>query len=89
MDQLSLSESLMCMGGNASNFLSDYNEGRSLVCVNPCTSSRKRDTLPNMSSTLQYGPAARLNITSLSDRNLENSEIPWQMGVDGEPSWGL
>jgi hypothetical protein len=89
MDQLSLSESLMCMGGGSSDFLSDYHSSRSLLCVNPCASSLRNDTLADVASTLHYGRSGQLDTTSLSDRNLENSETPWHKGVDGEPSWGL
>ena len=74
----------MCMGGNATNFLSDYHQSRSRVCVNPCTTPRRRDIT---ASTLRRGPTV-VNETLLFARNLANSEINLARGPDGEPSWG-
>ncbi|RDB25300.1 Chitotriosidase-1 [Hypsizygus marmoreus] len=90
MDRLSLSESLMCLGDNADNFLSNYHQGESFVCVNPCSSPQsKRDrvaaSLPmNWQSVVQP-----LNKTILPARNLGDSEDSDQRGPASEPSWAL
>lgn len=75
MDPLALTESLMCLGANASGFLSDYHRSRSQICVNSCTPSN---------ATRRNNPNA-----SFSVRNLGDSEFEEEGGPDGEPSWGM
>ena len=89
MDRLSLLESLMCLGGNASTFLSDYHQTQGEICVNHCTTSRTRcDGLPAINSVLQLGPVIPVNKTSTQRRNIADSEYDNVSGADGEPSWG-
>lgn len=91
MDPRSLSESLMCLGGNASTFLSDYHRTQSEICVNRCTTSEshtRRDGLPAMNSVLQLSPVISVNKTSTHTRNIADSEYEDVEGPDGEPSWG-
>lgn len=86
MDRLALTESVMCLGGDASGFLSDYHRSRSQICVNPCTpSNARRNNLPEMA----YGPIVPVANASFSVRNLGDSESDTAQGPDGEPSWGM
>lgn len=85
MDQLPLTESLMCMVRNATSFLSDYHRSRSQVCVNPCASPRRNDIISHMASPLQPTAASG---SLLSARNLFNSEFNLVRGPGDEPSWG-
>ncbi|KAH9478589.1 Chitotriosidase-1 [Psilocybe cubensis] len=97
MDQLSLSESLLCMGNDAINFLADYHSSRTQVCTNSCNLVSRRDTsasdfwhrgftsfenIDNVSSTASEK-------ASLLSRNLGDSEHTTNTGPDGEPSWGF
>ena len=79
----------MCLGGNASTFLSDYHQAQSEICVNRCTTSRtRRDGLPAMNSVLQLDPVIPVNKSSIHARNIADSEYENDQGPDDEPSWG-
>jgi len=73
---------LLCLGGIASRFLSDYHRGRSRVCVNPCTLNR-------ISPTIAQNLDVPVINSSISVRNLAQNEDPTAIGPDNEPSWGL
>ncbi|KDR82337.1 hypothetical protein GALMADRAFT_237588 [Galerina marginata CBS 339.88] len=103
MDRLSLSESLMCLGDDATNFLSDYHGSRSQVCVNSCPAASGGSS-PSTSPThdeffklngraimpaFWEGVAKLANKSALLERNLGDSEHVTNTGPDGEPSWGL
>lgn len=96
MDQLSLSESLLCMGNDAINFLADYHNSRSQVCTNSCNLVSRRDTSTSDFwrdgfaglETIDNVGSTPLEKAALLSRNLGDSEHVSNTGPDGEPSWG-
>jgi hypothetical protein len=76
------------MGGDAVEFLSDYHQSRTQVCVNPCSTPRRREMpILNEVPTLERASTAAVNESSLFARVLGESDLPWRTGPDGEPAW--